>query len=216
MNKDTTICCSFSSNPTNKGCEFFNTRFEERKMNWAYKAFKIDNIEHALQAMRTLNFRGAGVSMPFKTECLRYVDNIPEEVKEIGAANTIVNDAGKLTAYNTDWLAARSFISKHVMIKHKEIIIFGNGGLAKAVQYACKQLGFQSQTWTRNKFDDLFNLRESCIFNCTPVPHLDQRISRDNFFIDCIIGTKSGNELASRQAEHQWNLYTKGYENETK
>lgn len=218
MNKDTTICCSFSQNPTNKGCEFFNTRFEERKMNWAYKAFKIDNIEHALQAMRTLNIRGAGVSMPFKTECWLYADELSEEVKEIGAANTIVNDGGKLTAYNTDWLAAHEYID--VLFERndtsKSLIIFGTGGFSKAVQYACKKFGIPAEVWGRNRLEDLFNIKNQIIFNCTPVSDLYERIDLSNTFIDCIIGTGSGDRLASIQAYHQWNLYTKGYENETK
>ena len=33
INKDTKIFCSFSSNPGNNGCEFFNTKFQENNIN---------------------------------------------------------------------------------------------------------------------------------------------------------------------------------------
>jgi shikimate dehydrogenase len=159
INKDTTICCSFSQNPTNKGCEFFNKRFTERKMNWAYKAFKIENIRDAVQSMRTLGFRGAGVSMPFKTECLHAVDDMSEEVKTIWAANTIVNDNGELTAYNTDWLAARTLIDNYLrrLNKIETIMIYGTGGLSKAVQYACKSMGISCVVFTRGEIEKLFD-----------------------------------------------------------
>lgn len=210
INKDTTICCSFSQNPTNKGCEYFNTLFAEHQINWIYKAFKVENIRDAVKAMKTLGFRGAGISMPFKTECLHAVDEMSEEVKTIWAANTIVNDNGKLTAYNTDWFAAHDLLGMQP-VRPDEVIIFGTGGFAKAVAYACKQRHLPYQMWSRNQFEDLFNLRNTCVFNCTPVTDLHLRIDKSNTFLDCIIGTKTGNYLAERQARMQFLLYIKGF-----
>lgn len=210
INKDTTICCSFSRNPTNKGCEFFNKLFADHQMNWIYKSFKVENIAHAIQAMRTLNIRGAGISMPFKNSVLHYVDEMSEEVKTIWAANTIVNDNGKLTAHNTDWYAAYDLLGMQP-IKPNEVIIFGTGGFAKAVSYACTQRNLPFQMWSRNQFEDLFNLRNTCVFNCTPVTDLQDRIDKSNMFLDCIVGTKTGNHLAERQARMQFILYTAGF-----
>jgi shikimate dehydrogenase len=53
-----------------------------------------------------------------------------EEVKTIWAANTIVNDNGELTAYNTDWLAARTLIDNYLrrLNKIETIMIYGTGG----------------------------------------------------------------------------------------
>ena len=44
INKETKIYCSFSSNPGNNGCIFFNSEFKELNMNAIYKSFYSDII----------------------------------------------------------------------------------------------------------------------------------------------------------------------------
>jgi shikimate 5-dehydrogenase len=111
---------------------------------------------------------------------------------------------------------ARTLIDNYLrrLNKIETIMIYGTGGLSKAVQYACKSMGISCVVFTRGEIEKLFDLRNTFVFNCTPVTGLGERISNTNMFIDCIIGTPTGNELANIQAEHQWNLYTKGYEHE--
>ena len=53
--------------------------------------------------------------MPYKTqvlECMGAQDFCADNVVEIGATNTILNDNGILTAYNTDYLAAKTVLGK--------------------------------------------------------------------------------------------------------
>ena len=45
INKDTKIYGSFSSNPGNNGCTFFNNKFQENNINAIYKSFYSDNIK---------------------------------------------------------------------------------------------------------------------------------------------------------------------------
>lgn len=203
ITKDTVICCSFSSYPGNFGCNFFNKAFQAQKLNFIYKAFAVNNIEKALDAMRTLNFRGAGVSMPFKKECLKYVDAVNHNAAEIGAANTIVNDDGKLTAYNTDWIAATHMIENH---NPKCVFILGNGGYAQAVKYACIKKNLDYQIIERNNWVQVNYLRNEFIYNCTPLEKL--KFHDSCTFIDCIIGTTTGDWLAKVQAQFQFSLYT--------
>ena len=49
--------------------------------------------------------------------------------------------------------------------------------------------------------------KNSLIYNCTPLEQLSH-LSKDNIFIDCIVTTKTGLELATAQAAHQFKLYT--------
>lgn len=208
MNKDTIICCSFSATPGNRGCSYFNARFEGRGLNWAYKSFKVDDIGRALDAMRTLAFRGAGISMPFKVGCLEYVDDLSFEVTKIGAANTIVNDEGKLTAYNTDYLAAYDMIRDRNLGRYPMPVIFGNGGLSKSVQYAFDEEEMPFRVMTRSDFNELSTLRDTCVFNCTPVEDLKTILDSSIEFIDCLTGTPTGDEFAERQSAEQFELYT--------
>ena len=124
INKDTKIYCSFSTSPGNNGCIYFNKKFQENNINAIYKSFYSDDIEKSIQAVKTLGIAGFAVSMPFKLEVLQYVDEVSEDVKQIGAANTIINNNGYLKAYNTDWLG----VSKYILENVDFLSILGNGG----------------------------------------------------------------------------------------
>ena len=54
--------------------------------------------------------KGFAITMPFKIDVLDYVHDISDVVADIGAANTIINEDGYLTAYNTDYLAAKTIL----------------------------------------------------------------------------------------------------------
>ena len=81
INKDTKIYCSFSSNPGNNGCKYFNNLFERKNINAIYKSFYSDNIQKSIEAVKTLNISGFAVSMPFKTQVLKYVDKLTNLVR---------------------------------------------------------------------------------------------------------------------------------------
>jgi shikimate 5-dehydrogenase len=199
INKDTKIYGSFSSNPGNNGCIFFNTKFQENGVNAIYKSFYSDDIRTSITAAKILNFSGFAVSMPFKVEILNHVDKIDSAAQEIGAANTIINKDGYLKAYNTDWVG----VSKFFLDPPKSLIILGNGGFSKAVQYACKSLNIKYQVITRNDWDKVPNL-EGNIFNATPID-----VNVKGNLIDGRPFTKTGKIIATLQAEEQYKIYTK-------
>ena len=52
----------------------------------------------------------------------------------------------------------------------------------------------------------LDNVKNSLVYNCTPVENI--QLSESNKFIDCIVKTKTGRDLAKLQASYQFELYT--------
>ena len=204
INKDTKIFASFSLKAGNNGCIFFNKEFKKSKIDAIYKSFSVDNIELAVMAAKTLSFAGFAVSMPFKTEILKYVDKQSPEVKKIGAANTIVIKNKKLYAYNTDFIALE-IILKNVS---NHIVILGNGGFSKAAQYACKKLNKKFTIINRSNWDKIKNIQNSFILNCTPVENIKLEIQKSNSFYDGIPTTKTGKKIAKIQALYQFKLYT--------
>ena len=52
INKETEIYCSFSSNPGNNGCIFFNSEFKELNMNAIYKSFYSDDIKKSIKILK--------------------------------------------------------------------------------------------------------------------------------------------------------------------
>ena len=203
INKDTKIYGSFSKTAGNKGCEFFNKAFKKYNINAIYKSFSVQNIEETVRAAKCLNFSGFAVSMPYKKQILEYVELAPSCPSIIGAINTVVNRDGQFLGHNTDYLAAKEFMSRY---NRSCVIILGNGGYASAVKYAANRLNMNYKTITRKNWQEIFNLQGELIYNCTPIENIKVPVS--NEYIDCITNTETGKELSLIQAKYQFEIYT--------
>ena len=95
----------------------------------------------AVEGIKGMNFRGVNVTIPHKTTILKYLDVIDSDALGIGAVNTVVNDGGMLTGYNTDvagFLAALS--EAHFLPEDCNAVILGAGGAARAILWGlCKR-----------------------------------------------------------------------------
>ena len=201
INKDTEIYCSFSSNPGNNGCMFFNDVFEKKNINAIYKSFYSDNIRESVKAVKSLGIKGFAVSIPFKIDVLDYVDELDDATTAIGSANTIVNNDGYLKAYNTDYLGVMEYL-KTLSINH--LYILGNGGFSKAIQYTCRLLQINYTIITRDSWSLINSLKNETLFNATPVDVM----STDNKIIDGRPFTITGKRIALEQAKIQFKIYT--------
>jgi len=209
INKDTEIYCSFAEKAGNTGCQMMNSAFYYCGLNKIYKSFSVDNIQNAVAAVRALDIKGFAVTMPYKKEVLQYVDSIEEKTEKIGAANTVINNNGILTAYNTDYLSAKSFLEG--VFREREysgFYILGSGGYANAVKQAAADISKEYININRNDWGKIHTITDSLVFNCTPVVDISSEISLTNQFIDCIVTTPTGRALALAQASHQFKMYT--------
>ncbi|MFZ2322651.1 MAG: shikimate dehydrogenase [Ignavibacteriaceae bacterium] len=94
------------------------------------------SLKDAVKGMIALGIRGFNVTVPHKVKVLDYLNKLSEEATVIGAVNTIVNELGKLTGYNTDVQGIDvSLAPFKSQISGNEISIFGGGGGARAVIY---------------------------------------------------------------------------------
>lgn len=87
-----------------KSPAMYNHCFAKYGLDWAYLAFDIspEKAGDAVQVIRTLHMRGANVTMPCKNAVIPYLDELTPAARAIQAANTIVNDNGRLVGHNTD------------------------------------------------------------------------------------------------------------------
>ncbi|MCF2640930.1 MAG: shikimate dehydrogenase [Lachnospiraceae bacterium] len=118
----------------------YNYSFQKLGLDYAYVAFdiKIEEVKDAIAAMKTFKMRGMNVTMPCKTEALKYMDELSPAARIIGAVNTIVNDNGKLTGHITDGEGFVNNLKDHgIDIKGKKITVAGGGGAATAIQVQC-------------------------------------------------------------------------------
>ncbi|TWI52614.1 shikimate dehydrogenase [Pseudomonas duriflava] len=142
INKDTQVCMSLAGRPGNTGTRFHNHLYEALGLNYLYKAFTTHDLPAAIGGIRALGIRGCAISMPFKEACIPLLDGLDPSAKVIDSVNTIVNDNGCLTGYNTDFLAIAYLLDKHAVSSELTFALRGSGGMAKAVAFALRQAGF--------------------------------------------------------------------------
>lgn len=106
-------------------------------INAVLLAIDTPNLSDFVQSMKTLNAKMCAITLPYKTDILQYVDSMSEEVKALGAANTLINREGKIHAFNTDVHGIQCGL-KDVELNNKNVLIIGAGGAARATAYALK------------------------------------------------------------------------------
>ncbi len=141
-----TLCISLSARPSNNGTRFHNHLYEQLGLNWIYKAFAPTDLAQAIAGVRGLGIRGCAVSMPYKEDVIALVDVMDPSAKAIDSVNTIVNDGGRLTAYNTDYTAIEQLLQRNAVPTDYSVWLLGAGGMAKATAAALRDVGFRRVT----------------------------------------------------------------------
>lgn len=144
LSKDTRLCISLAGRPSNIGTRFHNHLYDVLGLDFLYKAFTTTDIVAAVGGVRALGVRGCSVSMPFKEDVLALVDDVESSARAIQSVNTIVNDDGRLTASNTDYLAVQQLIDSNGLDPRDAVLLRGSGGMANAVGAAFRDAGFHS------------------------------------------------------------------------
>ena len=143
-----TLCISVAEKPGKFGITVHNAGYRALGLNFMYKTFAINDIKGAIIGVRSLGIRGCSVSMPFKEKVIPFLDRLDPLAKKIGAVNTIVNDNGQLIGYNTDVIAVEKSLKPLQIKNDKDIIIFGAGGVSRAILVALKNLKLKNVTLT--------------------------------------------------------------------
>ena len=141
-----TLCISLSARPSNNGTRFHNHLYDQLGLNWIYKAFAPTDLAQAIAGVRGLGIRGCAVSMPYKEDVIALVDAMDPSAKAIDSVNTIVNDGGHLTAYNTDYTAIEQLLQSNAVPAGSSVLLKGAGGMAKATAAALRDAGFKDVT----------------------------------------------------------------------
>tara|TARA_Y100000310_G_scaffold61676_1_gene56919 strand:- start:374 stop:1204 length:831 start_codon:yes stop_codon:yes gene_type:complete len=148
LQNNPTLCISVAEKPGRFGITVHNAGYRALGLNFVYKTFAIDDIKGTITGVRSLGIRGCSVSMPFKEKVIPFLDGLDPLAKKIGAVNTVVNDNGRLIGYNTDVIAVEKSLKPLQIKNDKSVIIFGAGGVSRAILAALKNLKLKNITLT--------------------------------------------------------------------
>ncbi|SDM83398.1 shikimate dehydrogenase [Fictibacillus solisalsi] len=141
-----------------------NGAFEKAGLSYVYDKYEVhpDQLAEAVQDMREKGFAGWNVTIPHKQAIMPFLDEIAEDALKIGAVNTVVNENGVLTGYNTDGAGFVKGLMRHVRfpIEEAKVLIIGAGGASRAISYALSKEGPRAiaiTNRTMEKAQDIFN-----------------------------------------------------------
>jgi len=121
-----------------------NAAFEKMGIDYLYVPFRVrgEELGKAIEGMRALNMRGLNVTIPHKVNVIPFLDELDTLAEQIGAVNTIVNDDGLLTGYNTDATGfLQALLERGIEPKGKNVVILGAGGASRAISFILADRG---------------------------------------------------------------------------
>ena len=146
-----------------------NTVFRLAEIDAVYLPFPVasSRVEAAIAGLRALNISGINVTIPHKEAVFKYLDQLDDAARHIGAVNTISIRDGRLFGANTDWSGFADSLEHHQLNPAgRRIAVLGSGGSARAVLYAlgennCKEIEIFNRTFEKavamaGRFNRLF------------------------------------------------------------
>lgn len=126
--------------------KYFLEKFKNENIkDVEYKNFSIDSVKLFPEILNAeKNISGFNVTAPYKNQIIQYLTKLSGIAKDIDAVNVIKVKKDKtnieLIGYNTDVYGFVESLKNHLSNEHKNALILGTGGAAKAVAYGLKTL----------------------------------------------------------------------------
>lgn len=156
---------------------YFNNKFEKENIDEEYRLFPLETIEKFPQLLdQQPDLKGLNVTIPYKSEVIKYLDNLSPEAKEMGAVNVIkfIRDGHnlKLEGYNTDAIGFEHSLVPLLNKNIKKALVLGTGGASKAVVYVLKKLGISPTLVSRSPGNGRITYND-----------IDQNVLKENLLI---------------------------------
>lgn len=113
-----------------------NEAFAFHRLDYVYLAFDVaqERFDQVVDALTAMNVRGWNCTMPHKRRMYERADQLSLEAQLIGAVNTVVQEQGVLTGYNTDgkgYMAAVRDAGYDIL--GEKMTVLGSGGAAASI-----------------------------------------------------------------------------------
>lgn len=131
-----------------------NEAFQLLDLDYTYLCFEVneETLPAAVDGLKACGIRGFNLTMPNKNKIVELLDELSPAARLIGAVNTVVNDDGHLTGYNTDGVGYMQAVKDAGYdITGKTITIMGAGGAATAICAQAALDGVEKTTFLPGK-----------------------------------------------------------------
>ena len=171
--------------------KYFTEKFAREGIDARYDLFPLERIEDVEKLLaETDGLRGFNVTIPYKEQVMRYLDELDESASSVGAVNVVkVSHVGgrlHLKGYNSDTYGFWESLRPLLKSCHTSALVLGTGGASKAVVGTLRKMGIASTLVSRRKSDGTVTYSEldrqlmetnKLIVNASPVgmsPNVNQ------------------------------------------
>jgi len=90
--------------------------------------------EKALEFLKSKDFSGINVTIPYKKTFINYIDVLDEISNDIKVVNTIINKDNKLYGYNTDYYGFDMLIKhNNIILSNLNVLVLGTGATSLTI-----------------------------------------------------------------------------------
>jgi len=119
---------------------YFAEKFEREAIaGCVYSLYELASIDSLPRLLaENPEIEGLNVTIPYKREAIRFLDDLSFDARMIGAVNCIRREKdGRLTGHNTDIAGLRASLDELLGAEQPDrALVLGTGGASQAVQYA--------------------------------------------------------------------------------
>ena len=120
--------------------DFFTQKF--KKLNFKshnYENYEIDNLNELRELIKKNQLYGLNVTIPFKQEIIKYLDEIESNAWEINSVNTIKVENNKLIGYNSDIQGFENSFIPIIGERQKAIVLGKSGETIKKIRMSSQK-----------------------------------------------------------------------------
>lgn len=117
----------------------FSPQIHKLFCDYQYDLIELDECD-LKSFVDSKEYAGYNITIPYKKEIMKYLDEIDKTAQKIGAVNTVVSENGKLKGYNTDCFGMEYALkTAGIILKDKKVLILGSGGTSSTAKYVAKE-----------------------------------------------------------------------------
>ena len=137
--------------------KYFTEKFlKDHIMDCSYENYPLENLDAFRELISSeKDLYGLNITIPYKSDIIRFLDVIDPEAKEVGAVNVInikrSTNQIKLYGYNSDVTGIRDTLLPFIGDRVTNAVVLGTGGSSRAVCHVLKKSGIKAALVSRNK-----------------------------------------------------------------
>lgn len=164
--------------------QLHNSAYKKLNLPYTFDRLETDDASEVYEKlMKQENFGGLAVTMPLKLDIMKYLDELSEAAKAIGAVNTVIpleGQPGKFLGDNTDWVGITNSFTRYGVpsIENSNVngLVVGGGGTSRAAAFALHEMGCQTIYMMNRTSSKLYDIKNSlpALFNIEVLESIDQ------------------------------------------